>query len=91
MNTDTPLPQEEPAGQNPPDGAMIDYYLSDNANNVTLELIDAKGNKVAAFSNKDTLYKVAAVNIPLYWIRPQQILSAQKGVHRFVWDLHYYE
>jgi len=27
MNTDTPLPQEEPAGQNPPDGAIIDYYL----------------------------------------------------------------
>ena len=27
MNTDTPLPPEEPAGQNPPDGAIIDYYL----------------------------------------------------------------
>ncbi len=27
QNTDTPLPQEEPAGQNPPDGAMIDYVL----------------------------------------------------------------
>ncbi len=26
--TDTPLPPEEPAGQNPPDGAMIDYWLS---------------------------------------------------------------
>ena len=26
MYTDTPVPQEEPAGQNPPDGAMIDYY-----------------------------------------------------------------
>ena len=26
-NTDTPLPPDEPAGQNPPDGAIIDYYL----------------------------------------------------------------
>ena len=26
-NTDTPLPPEEPAGQNPPDGAILDYYL----------------------------------------------------------------
>ena len=26
-NTDTPLPPEEPAGQNPPDGAMIDYWI----------------------------------------------------------------
>ena len=28
-NTDTPLPPEKPAGQNPPDGAIIDYYLED--------------------------------------------------------------
>src|SRR5215203_7671 len=89
MNTDTPLPQEEPSGQNPPDGAMIDYYLSENANNVLLEVMDAKGNKVAGFSNKDTLYKISQVNIPLYWIRKQQIVSTQKGAHRFVWDLHY--
>ncbi len=27
LNTDTPLPPEEPAGQNPPDGAILDYYL----------------------------------------------------------------
>ena len=26
-NTDTPLPPDEPAGENPPDGAMIDYYI----------------------------------------------------------------
>ena len=89
MNTDTPLPQEEPSGQNPPDGAMIDYYLADNANNVELEVIDAKGNKVVHFSNKDTLYKIPPVNIPLYWIRKQQVLSNEKGAHRFVWDLHY--
>jgi ABC-type multidrug transport system fused ATPase/permease subunit len=29
-NTDSPVPQEEPAGENPPDGAIIDYYLSEN-------------------------------------------------------------
>src|SRR5215213_2425455 len=75
MNTDTPLPQEEPSGQNPPDGARIDYYLSEDANNVLLEVMDAKGNKVAGFSNKDTLYKISQVNIPLYWIRKQQIVS----------------
>jgi len=25
--TDTPLPVDEPAGQNPPDGAIIEYWL----------------------------------------------------------------
>ena len=89
MWTDTPLPQEEPAGENPPDGAIIDYYINGNAKNVSLEIQDAKGNIVRKYSNSDTMYKVPDVNIPLYWIRPQQILSAEAGSHRFVWDMHY--
>ncbi len=89
MNTDTPLPQEEPAGQNPPDGAIIDYYLNENAKEVTLEIMDAKGNLIRKYSSDDTAYKIPPVDIPLYWIRPQQILSAQKGSHRFLWDMHY--
>lgn len=89
MNTDTPLPQEEPAGQNPPDGAIIDYYLKDDAGTaVTLEILDEAGKRVRIFKSTDTLYNVPPVNIPLYWIRPQQTLSATKGAHRFIWDLH---
>jgi hypothetical protein len=89
MNTDTPLPQEEPAGQNPPDGAPIDYYLAGDARNVVLEVSDAKGNIITRFTSSDTLYAIPPVNIPQYWIRPQEHLSNQKGGHRFVWDLHY--
>ncbi len=89
MWTDTPLPQEEPAGENPPDGAIIDYYLQANAKNITLEIIDAKGNSIRRYSNTDTLYKIPDVNIPYYWIRPQQVLATGKGSHRFVWDMHY--
>ncbi len=90
MNTDTPLPQEEPAGQNPPDGAIIDYYLKEDANSeVTLEITDAKGNLVRKFSSNDKPYEIPPVNIPLYWVRPQQILSADAGAHRFMWDMHY--
>jgi photosystem II stability/assembly factor-like uncharacterized protein len=87
--TDTPMPQEEPAGENPPDGAMIDYFLAGNANNVVLEISDAKGNLVRRFSSSDTLYTVGNVNIPLYWVRPQQTLSKEDGMHRFLWDMHY--
>ncbi len=89
MWTDTPLPQEEPAGENPPDGAIIDYYLNASAQNVTMEILDMKGNIIRKYSNADTLYKIPDVNIPLYWIRPQQILSAEKGSHRFLWDMRY--
>jgi photosystem II stability/assembly factor-like uncharacterized protein len=90
MNTDTPLPQEEPGGQNPPDGAIIDYYLREQASGaVTLEIVDSKGNVIRTYSSDDKPYEIPAVNIPHYWIRPQQILSASAGSHRFLWDVHY--
>lgn len=90
MNTDTPLPPEEPAGENPPDGAMIDYYLNNNsASTVKLEILNTKGELIRTFTSKDTLYKIPEVNIPLYWIRPQQILAATAGAHRFLWDMKY--
>ena len=88
--TDTPVPQEEAAGQNPPDGAIFDYFLKEKAQGeVTLEIFDALGKSVRKFSNNDKLYTIPAVNIPLYWIRPQQMLSAEAGSQRFVWDMHY--
>lgn len=91
MNSDTPLPQEEPAGQNPPDGAIIDYYLKAAPSApVTLEILYARGKPVRRFSSDEKpVPLVEGRNIPDYWIRPQQILSAAPGMHRFVWDLHY--
>lgn len=90
MNPDTPLPQEEPAGQNPPDGAVINYYLSTNARQVvTLTITDAAGKRVHQFRSDDKPYTVPDVNLPAYWIRPQQILSGAAGAHRFTWDMHY--
>lgn len=86
---DTPVPQEEPAGENPPEGAIIDYILPVNANEVVLRIKDAKGNIVRSFTSNEKRYENPQDNTPAYWIRPQQILSAQKGAHRFTWDLHY--
>jgi len=90
MNTDTPLPQEEPAGENPPDGAIIDYCLKTDAPGpVSLDILDGAGKVVRHYSSTDTLYTIPDVNIPTYWIRPQQLLSAKAGAHRFLWDLRY--
>lgn len=90
LNPDTPLPPDEPAGQNPPDGAMIDYYLKQEVTGeVTLDIVDNKGKVIRHYSSNDTLYKISEVDIPLNWIRPQQILSAEAGSHRFLWDMHY--
>ena len=92
-NTDTPLPPEEPAGQNPPDGAMIDYWLNRAASGaVTLEIVDASSGKVVRrFSSDDRPEPVNAkqFNVPMYWVRPARTLSAGAGMHRFIWDLTY--
>ena len=90
MNTDTPLPPDEPTGKNPPDGAIIDYYLEGKAKGeVTLEILNEEGNVVRKYSSKDTLLPLPDFNIPAYWVRPQQILSGNAGSHRFLWDMHY--
>ena len=87
---DTPMPPDEPMGQNPPDGAIIDYYLAAPASTLTLEILDAEGKVIRRYANTD---QVAAPkdegNIPWYWIRPPQVLATTAGMHRFTWDLHY--
>jgi photosystem II stability/assembly factor-like uncharacterized protein len=93
-NPDTPLPPEVPAGKNPPDGAIIDYYLAANAQGpVTLEILDANGAVVRRYASTDkppSMEKLAATHpIPMYWVRPTQILSAAAGMHRMVWNLHH--
>jgi len=93
-NTDTPLPPEIPAGKNPPDGAILDYYLASTASStVRLEIFDAQNHLVRRYTSTDKaepLEEIAPKHpIPMYWVRPTQILSAAAGMHRFVWDLHY--
>jgi photosystem II stability/assembly factor-like uncharacterized protein len=92
--TDTPLPPDEPTAANPPDGAIIDYYLRHAASApVTLEILDARGQLVRKFSSADkpdvTEAELKKQLIPLYWLRPFRSLSADAGMHRWVWDLHY--
>ena len=89
-NTDTPLPPEVPAGQNPPDGAMIDYVLgSASPGPVVLEITDSAGKLVRRFSSSDQPAPVdhKELNVPTYWIRPERVPSSSAGMHRFVWDL----
>ena len=92
LNTDTPLPPDEPAGENPPDGAMIDYFLSKDARvQVTIEIKDGKGQSVRKYSSTDRPIEVnpKRLKIPSYWIRPLQSVSTKAGLHRFLWDMHY--
>ncbi|MGA9510321.1 MAG: glycoside hydrolase, partial [Candidatus Sulfotelmatobacter sp.] len=91
--TDTPLPPDEPFAANPPDGAILDYYLPHASSPVTLEILDARGQLVRKFSSTDkpdvTEEELKKQLIPLYWLRPFHALSSDAGMHRWVWDLHY--
>ncbi|HYX40244.1 MAG TPA: hypothetical protein VE821_01035, partial [Pyrinomonadaceae bacterium] len=94
VNTDTPLPPEEPAGQNPPDGAIIDYYLrADATTPVVIEILDRMNKLVRRFSSADPPEPIPVpekdMNVPTYWVRPPQPVRATAGMQRFVWDLHY--
>ena len=91
MNTDTPLPPDEAAGDNPPDGAIIDYYVgSDASGPVTLEINDESGHLVRRYSSADPIPTPdPMLAIPTYWVRPLEILASGPGMHRFLWDLHY--
>ena len=91
-NTDTPLPPEEPSGQNPPDGAIINYYLKNAASGpVVLEIYDRNNALVRRYSSDDKPEPIndKELNVPTYWLRHQSVMSARAGMQRFVWDLHY--
>ena len=88
-NTDTPLPPDEPMGKNPPDGAVIDYFLRE-PEPVSLEILDASGALVRRFSSADPAPAPRDEgNVPRWWIRPPQPPSGEAGLHRFVWDVHW--
>ena len=93
-NTDTPIPPDEPAAENPPNGAMLDYHLAKAASGtVTLEILDSHDKLVRRFSSTDqpevSREELGRQLIPLYWIRMPKALSTEAGMHRWVWDLHY--
>jgi len=91
--TDTPIPPDEPMAQNPPDGAVVDYFLPSAASAVTLEILDSQNKVVRRYSNADkpdiSEEDLRKQLIPLYWVRPPHHLSTEPGMHRWVWDLHY--
>jgi len=86
----TPLPPEEPAAENPPDGAILDYYLTGAARQVKLDIFDAQHTLVRAFSSDDREEaKHPPQAIAERWLPKPQLLEKTQGMHRFVWDLRW--
>jgi photosystem II stability/assembly factor-like uncharacterized protein len=86
----TPQPRDEPLAENPPFGALIDYYLKSNATGpVMLEILDPAGEIIRRYSSADKPPPINpdTLNIPAFWVRTPEPLSAALGMHRWVWDL----
>lgn len=87
-NQETPLSPEFPASDNPPDGATLYYTLKAPAKGeVTLEVVDSKGNRIRHYSSKPGAASGLVGNAPDYWFSEPSLLSTTPGLHRFVWDL----
>jgi photosystem II stability/assembly factor-like uncharacterized protein len=107
-NDPTPWPPEVPAGENPPPGGIIDYYIPNDASgDVRLEILENGGKVIRRYSSSDPVLRPhpaldsAAYNrlcqqtptapfcgLPLYWPGAPMLVSTQRGMHRFTWDLH---
>jgi hypothetical protein len=83
---ETPLSAETPAGENPPDGAIIDYYL-ESPKEITLEIRDDHNNVVRKFSSAALAPTKLLKNVPDFWFPEPEVLPAKAGQNRFVWDL----
>ncbi len=86
----SPLPPEEPTANNPPNGAVVDYFLKNGAERIKLEIFDDKQNLVRSFSSDDSReQKRPLVPIAERWFPKPEILETTPGMHRFVWNLEW--
>jgi photosystem II stability/assembly factor-like uncharacterized protein len=91
MNPPTPWPPDMAAGENPPDGAMIDYYTGEKFSGVlTLEIVDSKGEVVFKQNSNDPVPPLdPRYPDPILWARAPRVVPTTPGHHRFLWDLRY--
>jgi photosystem II stability/assembly factor-like uncharacterized protein len=90
-NKDTPLPPEIPAAQNPPTGAVFDYWIGKQAHGpVKIAIYDSHGKLVRDYASDA---ESPALKTHQYfndgWLVPTEMPSSTPGAHRFVWDLRY--
>jgi photosystem II stability/assembly factor-like uncharacterized protein len=89
-HSETPLPADTPAGENPPEGAIVYYYLKSSlAKEITMEIRDDQGNVVRHFSNQMPPPELRPKNVPEYWFGPAEILPTKAGLNRFMWNLEW--
>src|SRR5260370_7338433 len=83
------LDRRQPVGDNPPAGAMIDYYFKTAPKDeVTLDILDAQGKVVRHLSNKE---KKEGEQPPEWPHRVERVktIPPNEEINRFPWDIRY--
>ena len=81
--------RRQPVGDNPPPGAIIDYYFKTAPKDeVTLDILDSSGKLVRHLSSKEKKEGEQPPEWPDRVERPKTI-PANAGMNRFAWDLRY--
>jgi photosystem II stability/assembly factor-like uncharacterized protein len=84
----TPLPPEEPTAENPPNGAILDYFLPVETSTLVIRIYDAHRKLVQQITSSDGHHAThAALPIAERWFPKPQQLETSPGMHRFVWNL----
>ena len=84
--------RKRPVGENPPKGAILDYYLKTKPaekEEITIEISDAQGKRVRRLSNQK---EAKQEEQPPEWPdreKPADLLPANEGMNRFAWDFRY--
>ena len=84
----TPLPPEEPTAENPPAGAILDYYLPAEAKSLELNIYD-KDHKLVSHISSALPAQPSHMDLPIAnrWFPVPQRLETAPGHHRFIWNL----
>ena len=92
-NTDTPSPPDEAAGKNPPDGAILNFYLNSDASGpLSVDILDRSGKTLIRHYASDELIDsvdLKNLQVPTYWARKPRSIASTAGFHRVIWDMHY--
>jgi hypothetical protein len=85
----TEFDRRQPVGDNPPPGAIINYYFKTAPKDeVSLDILDASGKVVRHLSSKEKKEGEQPPEWPDRVERPKTI-PANEGMNRFAWDLRY--
>lgn len=79
-------------GINPPNGVLIHYTLTEvPKDTLFIEILDAEGQVLRSFNNRETPKKKPVKEDPLFFEKPDQtpygVVPTNVGLNRLVWDM----